>query len=551
MNVSKYLFLFLIILFVGSCDPYEGKNVPPNKAILIAPTNNESNITLPVIFSWDVDNPENEDLSYKLYFSSDTTDNENWSFYSTVEKELEISEGFTSFTIYYWKVEVINEDNLKSVSEIRSFTTGSLGEEPISPKATLIAPNDKTTDIQLPVNFLWEIDNPLNAVLTYKLYLSSDTTSNENWIIKVSNDKSFEYLDSLNSLTTYFWKVETIEADKKSSFSNINSFTTGDLSPVKTIYVDGEVLQLQKATRGLGVNIVILGDGFIKEDLVVGGKYELSAKRAMEAFFLTEPYLTYREYFNFYTVFGESNQRGADHETMTSGLKDTKFNVSYDGTSSSSTYMTTNNNLCWEYSKKAPGCENIDKTLVVVMVNATRMAGYCHFWIQGRAIALCPITPSSSAFNKQFENIILHEAGGHGFSKLGDEYVSHANQSINGTDATAKADKSTLVKGIEGGMFANIDLTNDPEKVKWRELKIKYPDTYKYVRSVEGAFYYSKDVFRPEPNSCMINNIKYYNAPSRMSIVKRIKFLSGESFTLDEFVAKDKLLNFPPQNAVD
>jgi len=213
--------------------------------------------------------------------------------------------------------------------------------------------------------------------------------------------------------------------------------------------------------------------------------------------------------------------------------------------------MTVNNNLCWEYSKKVPGCENIDKTLVVVMVNASRIAGYCHFWIQGRAIAICPITPKGAPWNQQFENLILHEAGGHGFSKLGDEYIKYPNQSINNSDATAKSYKSTLLTGINSGMFANIDITNDPNKVKWKDLYTRYPAQYKYVRSVEGAFYYGKDVFRPEPNSCMINNIKYYNAPSRLSIVKRIKFLSGESFSLDEFVEKDKLLNFPPQNVVD
>lgn len=551
MNFSKYIILFLIILFVGSCNDDEIKNTPPNKPILEFPANNESSIAVPVTFSWDVNNTDNRILTYKLYISTDTVDNNSWSVYTTIEKQLELKDGFVRLTTYFWKVEVIDSHNLKSVSDIHVFTTDSSVVDPISPKAILISPADKATNIDIPICFTWDVNNPDNAILTYKLYLSTDTTNSEGWITHDTNEKNFEFIDSLSSLTTYYWKIETIEADVESSFSNINSFTTKNFSNEKIEYADGEVLQLQQATRGAGVNIVILGDGFIKEDLKVGGAYELSARRAMEAFFLTEPYLSYREYFNFYTVFGESNERGADYETLSSGLKDTKFNVSYDGTDIGSTYMTANNTKCWDYAKKAPGCENIDKTLVVVMVNATRMAGYCHFWIQGRAIAICPITPASSAFNKQFENIILHEAGGHGFSKLGDEYVKYSTKSINGNDSEAKSYKSTLIKGIEGGMYANIDTTDNPVNVKWRALYTQYPETYKYVRSVEGAYYYGKDVFRPEPNSCMINNIKYFNAPSRMSIVKRIKFLSGESFSLEDFVAKDKLLNFPPQNAVD
>ena len=61
-----------------------------------------------------------------------------------------------------------------------------------------------------------------------------------------------------------------------------------------------------------------------------------------------------------------------------------------------------------------------------------------------------------------------------------------------------------------------------------------------YVDIFEGGFMHSKGVFRSEQNSCMNNNIPYYNAISRESIVKRIMEYAGESYSFEEFVKNDK-----------
>jgi hypothetical protein len=55
----------------------------------------------------------------------------------------------------------------------------------------------------------------------------------------------------------------------------------------------------------------------------------------------------------------------------------------------------------------------------------------------------------------------------------------------------------------------------------------------------EGGYYYTYGVWRPELTSCMINNLAYYNAPSREAIVKRILAKAGETYTLDAFLNKD------------
>lgn len=64
---------------------------------------------------------------------------------------------------------------------------------------------------------------------------------------------------------------------------------------------DGEVTALQTATRGNGINIVLLGDAF-SDRLVADGTYDGTMRKAMEHFFSEEPYKSFRDLFNVYAV---------------------------------------------------------------------------------------------------------------------------------------------------------------------------------------------------------------------------------------------------------
>lgn len=52
---------------------------------------------------------------------------------------------------------------------------------------------------------------------------------------------------------------------------------------------------------------------------------------------------------------------------------------------------------------------------------------------------------------------------------------------------------------------------------------------------------HSRGVFRSEYNSCMNNDVPYYNTVSRESIVRRIMTYAGEDFSFEDFVAKDDI----------
>ena len=61
-----------------------------------------------------------------------------------------------------------------------------------------------------------------------------------------------------------------------------------------------------------GFNLIFLGDGFTPDDLIAEtGVFDLAVEEACEALFAVEPYKTYKEYFNVWSVACESKERGA------------------------------------------------------------------------------------------------------------------------------------------------------------------------------------------------------------------------------------------------
>ncbi|MDE7115270.1 MAG: hypothetical protein K2O56_02445, partial [Muribaculaceae bacterium] len=189
------------------------------------------------------------------------------------------------------------------------------------------------------------------------------------------------------------------------------------------------------------------------------------------------------------------------------------------------------------YALNAPTVteSNLNETLIIIVPNSTEYGGICNMWSNGAAIAFCP--KSTDEYPYDSRGLVQHEAGGHGFGKLADEYIYH-NAFIDVCDCTCckHADEISSAKSL--GWYDNIELTGKMHKVGWSHLifDTRYSDI---VDIFEGAFKHSRGVFRSEQNSCMNNNIPYYNTISRESIVKRIKRYAGETYNFEDFVAND------------
>ena len=295
-------------------------------------------------------------------------------------------------------------------------------------------------------------------------------------------------------------------------------------------YGDGDVIVNQTATVGNGVNLVFMGDCFDARDIAMGS-YLDGINEAIGYYFDIEPYKTYRDYFNVYTVVGMSNDSGMG---TVNTIRDAKFGSQY----TLNAGVSPNTEITFEYAMLAETVEesNINKSLVIMVENTTDYGGVCYMWGDGSAIAICPM--SRDAYPYDFRGIVQHEAGGHGFAKLGDEYIYH-NAFISACPICN--DASIPVRNAHSlGWYRNLALTGDMDEVAWSHL-IFHPKYSNIVDIYEGGYMHSRGIFRSEPNSCMNNNIPYFSAISRQEAVERIKRYAGEEFDINDFYANDVL----------
>ena len=285
---------------------------------------------------------------------------------------------------------------------------------------------------------------------------------------------------------------------------------------------DGKVMTLQTASVGNGINIVFMGDAYTDRDMAPGGLYETLMTQAMEEFFAEEPYKTFRNRFNVYAVkvVSKNGRIGADYETAL-GI-----------TFGNRTEVSGNTDKCYEYALRVPAITDLNNLLVCVMVNTRRNAGTAHMDVSKQ---------SSVAFVTAFGNdpslfgsALCHEAGGHGFAFLADEYYE-----LNETAPASHIDYYNSLYN-QYGWFSNVDFTNDKSAIRWSSFlsDSRYKEQ---VGIFEGGALYAKGVWRPTANSLMNMNMDGFNAPSRWAIYKRIMELSGESYSFASFLEYDEV----------
>lgn len=291
-------------------------------------------------------------------------------------------------------------------------------------------------------------------------------------------------------------------------------------------YDEDSYLTLQSHTKGSGINIVFLGDGYDGED-ISNGSYLQTVKTQMECFFDVQPYKLLRDYFNVYVAFPLSQEKGVNTMyTYVNNCFGTLYG--YDGTIFTANQLLIENDEVIEYVKRnTPMTNALDRGLVILVPNSPSYDGVTYY--AEAPIAVCP--PSNKPYPLDLRGVIQHEAGGHGFGKLGDESITYS--------AWAPIEVKGDIEGKHNvGWYMNLATTSKLSSVPWADFifDVRYSD---FVDVYEGGAQYMRGIFRPEVNSCMNYGIPYYNAPSRLSIMRRIFDFAGEEFTMDYFYAND------------
>lgn len=300
-------------------------------------------------------------------------------------------------------------------------------------------------------------------------------------------------------------------------------------------YAEDEFITFQEATKGNGkLNIVLLGDGYNAKD-ISDGKLIENVTEAYGHFFDIEPYKTYKDYFNVYTAVSVSPESGVGSVNT---IIYNKFNTSAKG---GVTLSGRNGDSDFNYIMKyicnsgKVASEDLNQTLVIMVPNTYDYGGICYMWDEGFAIAYCPM--SNYGYPLDFRGVVQHEAGGHGFGKLGDEYIYH-NAFIDACSCTCCGHVFEFNLAKAKGWYDNLSLTGKMSEVPWSHL-IFHEKYSEFVDIFEGGYMHNRGVYRSEQNSCMNNDIPYYSTISRESIVKRIKAYAGEEYSFEDFVAND------------
>ena len=399
---------------------------------------------------------------------------------------------------------------------------------------TLNAAESRTLTLRAPANFNWSIESKPDWVTVTPSSGTgkADITVSVNEMARTTDQ--FEVNEGTFTSPTYK-KYAGRSGEIVFKLDEKDYRCTLDVEQYDADYSDGEVMTLNTATKGPGIDIVFIGDGYDAKD-IAKGTFKQNTEDGFKHFFGIEPYSTYKDYFNVYAVVSKSDDSGIG---TVNTVIDTKFG----------SYFTQNRikapaaDKCFKWAKRADASMDLSKSLVIMLMNTSTYEGVTMMYGDGSAIACCPV--STDAYPYDFRGIIQHEAGGHGFGKLGDEYIYH-NAFIQTCDCKdgcehPKGDDDTKTSyGIykSKGWYKNLSMTADAKQVPWAHL-IYHKNYSDKVDMYEGGYMHTRGVYRSEATSCMNNNIPYYSAISRQAIVERIKAYAGETFDFDDFVAKD------------
>lgn len=390
----------------------------------------------------------------------------------------------------------------------------------------LLIPDNDATGVKISSVFSWTASfDPDGDEVTYSLMLSVD--GGLDWATYESSSTSCKPSDLLSRETNYLWKVRVRDGFGGEAFSETRAFRTSDGGA----YADGDIVRYQTESAGAPkpVHLIIMGDGYTKDDYSEGGKFDRDVDAAVEAFFTPEPFASYRNHFRITTIAVYSQESGAtvlkDMEGCPANNRNTAFAATLEG--GNSTAVSCDLDKAYSYALKVPGISNQDlqNTTILMMVNINAYAGTCWMERTGRSVSVCPA-------GQTFGKIVSHECGGHGFGRLLDEY-RYYNEAVPASSVDMVNDWRT----IDPYYGYNISFTNDASQAHWGHFIGR--SGYDAVGFYEGGLLYGKGVWRPEYISCMEDNRQYYNAPSREAIVRRIYKAAGKTFNLNDFYTKD------------
>jgi hypothetical protein len=153
----------------------------------------------------------------------------------------------------------------------------------------------------------------------------------------------------------------------------------------------------------------------------------------------------------------------------------------------------------------------------------------------GNSIAYVPLSESNEE-QMMFSTVLCHEAIGHGFAKLADEYDNIIYEKI------PDDEKQDIINRQKSGGYRNVALDPDVTKSYWADFAADSRYNSERLGCYEGGATYALGVYRPTENSIMNSDFEGFNVAGRVQIYKRCMSIAfGNSWKYNEadFIAFD------------
>lgn len=292
---------------------------------------------------------------------------------------------------------------------------------------------------------------------------------------------------------------------------------------------DGKVTQLQKASTGKGIDLVITGDAF-SDRQITNGTFEKMAKQSMNDFFSVEPMKSLKSRFNVYMVEAVSK-----HEEYFTGCS-----TAYSCVFGSGAAVGGDKTKVLNYAKKAVKDDSrMDNVVVLVLMNSYRDGGTTYMYnpanenVYAGGASVAYVTYKDVSVTGGISNLastVVHEVAGHGLGKLADEYAYIFQGEVTSGEVT-------YIKNVQKrNWYTNVSITPNPSEVPWSRFIGDSAFASEKIAVYEGGDTFWSGVWRPTEQSVMNDNFNHstFNAPCRSQIYTRIMKLSeGETWKYD------------------
>ena len=192
-------------------------NQPPNTPDNPQPNDGAIDIGIDTTLSWSCTDPENDPLSYDVYFG--TSDPPG--LVNSGQSAATYDPGTLDYDVqYFWKI-VAHDDNANSTEgAVWDFTTVA-NQPPFQPYNPL--PPDNSVDQPLDAVLTWSCSDPENDPLTYDVYFG--TMDPPALVVAGQSDTIYDP-GLLNYAVQYFWKIVAHDDNANSTEGAVWDFTT-------------------------------------------------------------------------------------------------------------------------------------------------------------------------------------------------------------------------------------------------------------------------------------------------------------------------------------